>query len=48
MNNNTVIAVDLAKNVFQVCEMKNGSKISYNKQLKRADLLKFMTKQNQH
>ena len=45
MNNNTVIAVDLAKNVFQVFEMKNGSKISYNKQLKRADLLKFMTKQ---
>jgi transposase len=44
MNNHTVIGIDLAKTVFQVCVMKNG-KLASNKKVKRASLHSLMANQ---
>ena len=45
MIKHSLIAIDLAKNVFQVCGMTKQRKIVFNKQLKRKDLPPFMAKQ---
>ena len=39
MNNNSVISIDLAKNVFQVCLLNRQNKITTNKKVRRAKLL---------
>lgn len=38
----TLIAIDLAKNIFQVCGVNQAGKRVFNKQVKRASLLKFI------
>jgi transposase len=45
MNKHNLLAVDLAKNVFQVCGMTANNKITFNKRLKRAELPLFMANQ---
>lgn len=40
-----VISVDLAKNVFQVCGLSEQHSISFNKKLKRQELLPFISAQ---
>ena len=40
-----VIAIDLAKNVFQVCGMTGNQKIEFNKTLRRSELAAFMVQQ---
>ena len=40
--NNTLIAIDLAKHVFQVCVMNGRQKVLSNKKLKRALLLEYL------
>lgn len=40
-----VIAVDLAKNVFQVCGMSGDHKVLFNRQLRRQELPAFMAQQ---
>lgn len=40
-----LIAVDLAKNVFQVCGMSVDQKVIFNKQLRRQELPAFMAQQ---
>lgn len=40
-----LIAIDLAKNVFQVCGMTQDHKVIFNKQLRRQDLAAFMAQQ---
>ena len=47
MANHSLIAVDLAKNVFQVCGMTEHHKVAFNKQLKRIELSVFMANQPQ-
>ena len=37
-----VIAIDLAKNVFQVCGFSKSNKVLFNKSLKRSQLAQFM------
>jgi transposase len=39
MNNNSVISIDLAKNVFQVCVLNPHNKITTNKKVRRSKLL---------
>lgn len=39
MNNNSVISIDLAKNVFQVCLLNQHNKITTNKKVRRSKLL---------
>lgn len=39
MNNNSVISIDLAKNVFQVCLLNQHNKITINKKVRRSKLL---------
>lgn len=46
MNNHSVIAIDLAKNVFQVCVVTADHKVLLNKQFNRASLSEFMIKQS--
>jgi len=41
----SLIAVDLAKNVFQVCGMTADHRVIFNKQLRRQELAAFMTQQ---
>lgn len=41
----TVIAIDLAKNVFQVCGLTGRQKVRFNKTLRRAELAAFMAQQ---
>jgi len=41
-----LIAIDLAKNVFQVCGMNHDHKIVFNKSLKRKQLVDFIAKQD--
>ena len=38
------IAIDLAKNVFQVCALNSHSKVLFNKTLKRSKFIEFMAK----
>jgi transposase len=40
-----VVAVDLAKNVFQVCGMTRDHKVAFNRQLRRQELCMFMAQQ---
>lgn len=40
-----LIAVDLAKNVFQVCGMRADHKVIFNRQLRRQELAAFMAQQ---
>lgn len=40
-----VIAIDLAKNVFQVCGMTANQKVVFNKMLRRSELTAFMAQQ---
>lgn len=42
--NNTVIGIDIAKNVFQVCVMNASGKIAINKRLVRTQVLEFISK----
>lgn len=45
MNQHNLLAIDLAKNVFQVCGMTQDHKIVFNKSLRRHDLPLFMAQQ---
>lgn len=45
MKHSTVIAIDLAKNVFQVCKMNVARKIVFNKEMTRKKLLEFLAKE---
>lgn len=45
MNQHNLIAIDLAKNVFQVCGMNARQKVTFNRQLRRTELAAFMQKQ---
>jgi transposase len=45
MAKHNVIAIDIAKNVFQVCGMNSRQKITFNKSLKRKELAAFMMNQ---
>lgn len=40
MNNDTVISIDLAKNIFQMCLLNQDNKVVTNKKVSRAKLLK--------
>ena len=40
MNNHSVISIDLAKNVFQVCLLNQHNKVTTNKKVSRSKLLK--------
>ncbi len=46
MSKHRLIAIDLAKNVFQVCAMSQTHKIVFNKSLKRHQLVDFIAKQD--
>jgi transposase len=41
------IAIDLAKNVFQVCGMSKNQTVIFNKKLKRTELIDFIAKHEQ-
>lgn len=43
MNNRTVIAADIAKNVFQCVQFKNNRQLGKNKAYKRNDFIKLIT-----
>jgi len=43
MNNRTVIAADIAKNVFQCVQFKNSQQIGKNKAYKRNDFIRLIT-----
>ena len=45
MNDIKLMAVDLAKNVFQVCALNEHNNIVFNKKLRRHQLSEFMAKQ---
>jgi transposase len=45
MNEINLIAIDLAKNVFQVCGMTGAGKVVFNRQLRRQELTAFMMQQ---
>lgn len=45
MIQHNLIAIDLAKNVFQVCGMNTRQKVTFNRQLRRPELAAFMQKQ---
>lgn len=45
MNNIKLMAIDLAKNVFQVCALDKHNKVLFNKKLRRSQLGEFMSKQ---
>ena len=45
MNNIKLMAVDLAKSVFQVCALDKHNNILFNKKLRRNQLVEFMSKQ---
>jgi transposase len=40
-----LIAIDLAKNVFQVCGINRHLKVNINKSLRRCGLIEFMSQQ---
>ena len=44
MNKNTIIAIDLAKNSFQVCKVKKNGKVEYNKAINRKALIELLGK----
>lgn len=45
MSQINLIAVDLAKNVFQVCGMSGSGKVMFNRQVRRQELAAFMAHQ---
>ncbi len=45
MNNSNLIAIDLAKSVFQVCVLDPHNSVLLNKQLSRSSLSKFLVQQ---
>jgi transposase len=45
VNQHNLIAIDLAKNVFQVCGMNARQKVTFNRQLRRTELAAFMQNQ---
>lgn len=45
MQKHNLVAIDLAKNVFQVCGMSRHQKVTFNKQLRRHELVEFMLHQ---
>jgi transposase len=45
MSEINLIAIDLAKNVFQVCGMNRSGKVLFNRQLRRQELAAFMMQQ---
>lgn len=46
MNNHSLIAIDLAKNIFQVCTVNSNNRVLMNKSFSRKTLSKFMVKQS--
>ena len=46
MNNHSLIAIDLAKNVFQICIVDSSNKVLMNKSFNRQTLATFMVKQS--
>jgi len=42
VNNISRIAIDLAKNVFQVCALNSQNKVLFNKKLSRKKFIEFM------
>ena len=44
MNNINLMAIDLAKNVFQICALDKYNKVIFNKKLRRSQLVEFMAK----
>lgn len=47
MLNCNVIAIDLAKNLFQVCKTQSNGKVIYNKTISRAKLKELLIKEKQ-
>lgn len=45
MKHSNLLAVDLAKNVFQICSLDKHQTVQFNRQLKRSQLAAFMAKQ---
>lgn len=45
MAKHNLISIDLAKNVFQVCGVTSRNKVTFNRSLRRNDLLEFMVNQ---
>ncbi len=45
MNNIKLMAIDLAKNIFQVCALDEHNKVLFNKKLRRNQLVAFMSQQ---
>ena len=45
MNNIRLMAIDLAKNIFQVCALDKNDKVLFNKRLTRSKLIEFMSQQ---
>ena len=46
MNNHSLIAVDLAKDVFQVCAVNTNNKVVHNQRLCRAKLSEYIARQS--
>jgi len=46
MNKHSLIAIDLAKNIFQVCVMNSSNRVLMNKPFNRKTLSEFMIKQS--
>ena len=46
MNHSKVIAIDLAKSDFQVCQFDKNMKVLSNKNMRRAALSRFLAKQS--
>lgn len=46
MTDYTLIAIDLAKNVFQVCGITPNMKVVFNKKMRRQELIEFMSQQH--
>jgi transposase len=42
--NNTIIGIDIAKNIFQVCEMSSAGKIASNRKITRSQVLEYIVK----
>jgi len=45
MNNHSLIAIDLAKNVFQICSINSNNRVLMNKSFNRKTLSEFMIQQ---
>ena len=44
MSKNSVISIDLAKNVFQVCLINEHNKVVFNRKVKRNNLVQTVLK----